>query len=77
MLTAESECIQHLRFKFPVPDKHGELITLELFFAGGQVLNVLFAAIIGGFALGMAAPNIQHFVAGCSAFGRLKKVLDR
>lgn len=45
--------------------------------AGGQVVNVLFAALIGGFALGMAAPNIQHFVAGRAAFGRLKKVLDR
>lgn len=44
---------------------------------GGEVVNVLFAALIGGFALGMAAPNIQHFVAGRSAFGRLKRVLDR
>ena len=41
------------------------------------MINVLFAAIIGGFALGMAAPNIQHFVAGCAAFARLQKVLDR
>jgi hypothetical protein len=45
--------------------------------AGGEVLNVLFAALIAGFALGMAAPNIQFFVTGCGAFARLEKVLNR
>jgi len=38
---------------------------------------VLFAALIGGFALGMAAPNFQYFVNGCGAFARLEKVLQR
>ena len=27
--------------------------------AGGDVVNVLFAALMGGFALGQAAPNLQ------------------
>jgi len=30
-------------------------------FAGGDVANVLFAALFGGFALGQAAPNLQYF----------------
>ena len=29
--------------------------------AGGDVVNVLFAPLIGGFALGQAAPNLQYF----------------
>jgi len=29
---------------------------------GGEVINVLFSALIGGFALGQAAPNLQYFV---------------
>lgn len=28
-------------------------------YTGGDVVNVLFAALIGGFALGQAAPNMQ------------------
>ncbi|KAK9861269.1 hypothetical protein WJX84_002505 [Apatococcus fuscideae] len=31
---------------------------------GGKVMNVLFAAIIGGFSLGQAAPNFQFFTKG-------------
>ena len=30
--------------------------------AGGDVVNVLFAALLGGFALGQAAPNMQYFM---------------
>lgn len=41
------------------------------------MLNVLFAALIGGFALGMAAPNFQYFATGMSAYARLLKVLNR
>ena len=35
--------------------------------AGGSVLTVLFAALIGGFALGQAAPNVQFFATGMPA----------
>jgi ABC-type multidrug transport system fused ATPase/permease subunit len=35
--------------------------------AAGDVLNVLFAALIGGFSLGQAAPNFAYFVGGQSA----------
>lgn len=41
------------------------------------MLNVLFAALIAGFALGMAAPSFQYFATGCAAFARLQKVLTR
>lgn len=63
----------------PLPGLQTAALNLEhiLALAGGEVLNVLFAALIGGFALGMSAPNIQHFVTGCAAFARLKKVLNR
>jgi ATP-binding cassette subfamily B (MDR/TAP) protein 1 len=46
----------------------------------GQVLNVLFAALIGGVALGQAAPNIQYFqsgkVSGRRVFGILARTPD-
>ena len=62
----------YVKSLFEFPSSASEAINV-----GGEVLNVLFAALIGGFALGMAAPNIQHFVAGCAAFARLQKVLNR
>ena len=41
------------------------------------MLNVIFAALIGGLAIGQAAPNIVYFIAGQAAFARIKRVLDR
>ena len=46
-------------------------------YTGGDVLNVLFAALIGGFALGQAAPNIQYFQQGSAAAARVFAVMDR
>ena len=34
-------------------------------------MSVLFAALLGGFALGQAAPSIQFFAAGRVAGGRV------
>ncbi len=44
---------------------------------GGDVMSVLFAALLGGFALGQAAPNIQFFAAGKVAGGRVLGMIDR
>ena len=41
------------------------------------MLNVIFAALIGGMAVGQLAPNIVYFIAGQAAFARIKRVLDR
>ena len=38
---------------------------------------MLYAAILGGVALGQAAPNVQYFVAGAAAGGRIWAVLCR
>ena len=40
-------------------------------------MSVLFAALLGGFALGQAAPNIQFFAAGKVAGGRVLGMIDR
>ena len=39
--------------------------------------QVLWCAVLGGIALGQAAPNIQYFVAGRAAGARLFAVLGR
>lgn len=37
--------------------------TLPLpFCTGGDVVSVLYAAFLGGFAIGQAAPNLQYFI---------------
>jgi len=40
-------------------------------------MSVLFAALLGGFALGQAAPNIQYFAAGKVAGGRVLGMINR
>ena len=44
---------------------------------GGDVLNVIFAAIIGGFALGQAVPNLQYFNQGRSAGAVLFNMINQ
>lgn len=39
--------------------------------AGGDVLAVMMAALLGAFSLGQAAPLVQFFLAGRAAAGRL------
>lgn len=46
-------------------------------YTGGDVLNVLFSALIGGFALGQAAPNLQYFQQGKAAGARMFHVMER
>ena len=45
--------------------------------AGGDVMSVLFAALIGGFALGQAAPNLQYFSTGKVAGARVIGMISR
>jgi hypothetical protein len=45
--------------------------------AGGNVVSVLFSALIGGFALGQAAPNLQYFAQGKAAGGRIFQIMHR
>jgi hypothetical protein len=44
---------------------------------GGDVVNVLFSALIGGFALGQAAPNVQYFQQGKVAGARIFEIMGR
>jgi ATP-binding cassette, subfamily B (MDR/TAP), member 1 len=46
-------------------------------YTGGEVLNVLFAALIGGFALGQAVPNWQGFQEGKFSAGRMYEIMNR
>ncbi|KAG2428637.1 hypothetical protein HXX76_011344 [Chlamydomonas incerta] len=46
-------------------------------YTGGQVLMVLISTLMGGFALGQAAPNLEYFAKGRSAGGRMFRVIDR
>jgi ATP-binding cassette, subfamily B (MDR/TAP), member 1 len=45
--------------------------------SGGDVLSVLFAALIAGFSAGQAAPSIQYFQQGKAASSRMFQVIDR
>lgn len=45
--------------------------------AGGKVLSVLLAALLGGFALGQAAPNFQYFSRACAAGGKCFALIER
>ncbi|KXZ43925.1 hypothetical protein GPECTOR_77g22 [Gonium pectorale] len=46
-------------------------------YTGGQVLMVLIGTLMGGFSLGQAAPNLQHFAKGRIAGARMFRVIDR
>lgn len=56
---------------------YGSVLIIAGDLDGGAVVNVLYAAILGGVALGQAAPNIQYFVAGKAAGARVWMVLNR
>ena len=46
-------------------------------FAGGKVLSVLLSALLGGFALGQAAPNFQYFARARAAGGKCFALIER
>ena len=46
-------------------------------YTGGEVVNVLLAALIGGFALGQAVPNFEGFQAGKASAARLFYIMER
>lgn len=45
-------------------------------YSGGDVMQVLFSAIIGGFALGQAVPALSYFRQGCSAGASLFRTIE-
>eukprot|EP01025_Chloroclados_australasicus_P040707 TRINITY_DN4266_c0_g1_i1.p1 TRINITY_DN4266_c0_g1~~TRINITY_DN4266_c0_g1_i1.p1 ORF type:complete len:1011 (+),score=131.92 TRINITY_DN4266_c0_g1_i1:85-3033(+) len=56
-------------------DDQGNSLTGS--FQGGDVLNVIFAAIIAGFSLGQGAPNLAAFVKGVATGDKVFKVISR
>ena len=46
-------------------------------YTGGDVINVLLSALIGGFALGQAVPNYQSFQEGRVAAAKVHAVIER
>ncbi len=51
--------------------------NLPSFLAGGEVMNVLFAALIGGFAVGQAAPNLKYFQRGKASGAAVFRIIAR
>lgn len=56
---------------------YGAVKVADGAYDGGDVLNVIFAAIIGGFALGQAVPNLQHFNQGRSSGAVLFNMINQ
>jgi ATP-binding cassette subfamily B (MDR/TAP) protein 1 len=56
---------------------YGAVRVADGTYTGGDVLNVIFAAIIGGFALGQAAPSVQYFLQGRNAGAVLFKMIEK
>lgn len=56
---------------------YGAVKVADGSYTGGDVLNVIFAAIIGGFALGQAAPSFQYFLQGRNAGAVLFKMIEK
>lgn len=46
-------------------------------YSGGQVVTVLFSAVVGGFALGQGSPNLQYFQKAAISAGRIFALMDR
>ncbi len=63
--------------QYPSKDTFPASSQLEIAYAGGDVMNVLFAALIGGFALGQAAPNLQYFQRGKASGAQVFAVIAR
>lgn len=61
----------------PVPDRPPLPDVVAPLSPGGDVVNVLFSALIGGFALGQAAPNVQYFQQGKVAGARIFEIMGR
>ena len=56
---------------------YGARLVSQGDYNGGQVLNVLLSALIGGFALGQAVPNWQDFHHGQVAAARIQHIMRR
>ncbi len=56
---------------------YGAVKVADEAYSGGEVLNVIFAAIIGGFALGHAVPSLQYFMQGRYAGAELFKMIQK
>lgn len=56
---------------------YGAVRVADGAYTGGDVLNVIFAAIIGGFALGQAAPSVRYFFQGRNAGAVLFEMIEK
>eukprot|EP00882_Tetradesmus_deserticola_P007854 GHRQ01008267.1.p1 GENE.GHRQ01008267.1~~GHRQ01008267.1.p1 ORF type:complete len:535 (+),score=185.88 GHRQ01008267.1:384-1988(+) len=56
---------------------YGSIRVSQGHMTGGDVLNVMFAALLGSFSLGMAAPNLQHFAKGAAAGAKMFSIINR
>jgi ATP-binding cassette subfamily B (MDR/TAP) protein 1 len=56
---------------------YGAQRVADAAYTGGDVVNVLLAALIGGFALGQAVPNWEGFQTGRAAAARLFFIMNR
>lgn len=56
---------------------YGAKLVREEGYSAGQVMNVILAAVIGGFSLGQAGPNFGTFATGRTAGYRVFNVIDR
>lgn len=63
--------------RYGVAFLYGAKLVREEGYSAGQVMNVIFAAIIGGFSLGQAGPNFGTFATGRTAGYRVFSVIDR
>lgn len=56
---------------------YGSVRVSQGHMTGGDVLNVVFAALLGSFSLGMAAPNLQYFAKGAAAGAKMFSIINR
>lgn len=63
-------------FAYAIAVWYGSTRVAKGAYSPGEVINVIFAAVMGGFALGMAIPHLQQFKKGISAATRLYAVID-
>eukprot|EP00879_Flechtneria_rotunda_P003779 GHRR01004019.1.p1 GENE.GHRR01004019.1~~GHRR01004019.1.p1 ORF type:complete len:1293 (+),score=472.26 GHRR01004019.1:779-4657(+) len=55
---------------------YGAVRISQGYYTGGDVMSVMFAALMGAFSLGLAAPNLQYFSKGASAGSKVFEVIN-
>eukprot|EP00892_Ulva_mutabilis_P010381 jgi/Ulvmu1/7715/UM039_0021.1 len=64
-------------FTYAVAFLYGGKLVRDSDYTAGVVVQVMTAMLIGGFALGQAAPDFSYYIAGRGALGRLMRVINR